>query len=322
MRFPRIKLSDQSAVYHCMSRIVGGQSLLGPLEKEQLRKMIWKQAAFCGVEIITYCVLNNHFHILLRTPGPVALKDETILKRLKLFYGPRHELTRLIKDSIQTTGHIRQDLRDGLIGRMGDISPFMKELKQRFSRWYNASHQRYGTLWAERFKSVVVEDQPSHVGSVAAYIDLNPLRAGLVSDPKDYRFCGYAEALAGRKEAQEGIGSFHDQSTWRDVAAAYRQKLYLRGAQAVQAGKKELDREAIRAVISQGGLLSLPETFRLRMRYMSDGLALGSKDFVNEVYGRYRQRFGPKRIEGARPIPVGALKGLNTLRDLKVNPYD
>ena len=73
----------------------------------------------------------------------------------------------------------------------------MKELKQRFSKWYNRQQNRCGTLWAERFKSVLVEDRPGAVQAVAAYLDLNPVRAGLVKDPKDCRWCGYAEAVAG-----------------------------------------------------------------------------------------------------------------------------
>ena len=54
MRMSRIKLSDRTAVYHCISRIVGGQFLLDDLGKEKLRQLLWKQAAFCGVDIITY----------------------------------------------------------------------------------------------------------------------------------------------------------------------------------------------------------------------------------------------------------------------------
>ena len=68
---------------------------------------------------------------------------------------------------------------------MGDVSAFMKELKQRFSIWFNRSHKRFGTLWAERFKSVLIENAASALRTVAAYIDLNPVRAGLVEDPKE-----------------------------------------------------------------------------------------------------------------------------------------
>jgi len=78
---------------------------------------------------------------------------------------------------------------------MYDLSEFMKTLKQRFSFWFNKSHERGGPLWNGRFKSVLVESPACHeqdfahnaITTMAAYIDLNPVRAGLVDDPKDYR---------------------------------------------------------------------------------------------------------------------------------------
>ena len=66
MRMSRLKISGRSAVYHCISRTVGGQFLLGDAEKEKFRQMLRQQADFSGVEIVTYCLLSNHFHILVR----------------------------------------------------------------------------------------------------------------------------------------------------------------------------------------------------------------------------------------------------------------
>lgn len=62
----------------------------------------------------------------------------------------------------------------------------------------------FETLWAERFKSVLVEGFGNALETVAAYIDLNPVWAGIVEDPKDYRFCGYAEAVAKEVKALTG----------------------------------------------------------------------------------------------------------------------
>jgi putative transposase len=90
--------------------------------------------------------------------------------------------------------------------RMWDVSEFMKGVKQCFTQWYNGRTGRKGTLWEERFKSVVVEGAGKALGAMAAYIDLNPVRAGIVEDPKDYRWSGYGAALAGRRRAQEGLG--------------------------------------------------------------------------------------------------------------------
>ena len=70
--------------------------------------------------------------------------------------------------------------------RMHDISIFIKELKGRFAQWYNRRHGRSGVLWTGRFKSVLLQDDQT-VTIIAAYIDLNPVRAGLCEDPKEYR---------------------------------------------------------------------------------------------------------------------------------------
>jgi putative transposase len=241
-----------------------------------------------------------------------------LIERLEALYGKKGALTLLARQAIEERGRIDADIRARLLERMGDVSAFMKELKQRFSRWFNYNHDRFGTLWAERFKSVVVEDQPSSLGAVAAYIDLNPVRAGLAHDPKDYRFCGYAAALAGNKLARQGLLSCSEKPGWKECAAAYRMRLYVVGGATKQSGKVVLEREQIKAVLAQGGRLPLGQILRLRLRHMSDGMALGSKAFVNEVFRLHRAKFGPKRKDGARPIRALSSIGMTALRDLRV----
>jgi hypothetical protein len=85
---------------------------------------------------------------------------------------------------------------------MHDGSLFMKLYEQKVTMYYNKKHQTFGTLWADRFKSQLVEDGGIALQTVAVYIDLNGVRARLAQDPKDYRFCGYAEAVAGNVELQ------------------------------------------------------------------------------------------------------------------------
>ena len=318
MRMSRIKISVRKVVLHCISRVVGAQRLLDDLCKEKFAELLWKQAKFCGLEVITYCVMSNHFHVLVRVPEPLQLTDGQLIERLEALYGPKGALTVLARQAVAERGKIEEDIRQGLMVRMGDVSAFMKELKQRFSRWYNRRYERFGTLWAERFKSVLVEDQPTSLEAVAAYIDLNPVRAGLVEDPKDYRFCGYASALAGNQMARQGFMSFQAGGNWPACAAAYRIRLFVGGGDTRQSGKVMLDKEKIKAVLASGGELSLGQVLRLRVRHMSDGVALGTRAFVNEVFLLNREKFGPKRKDGARPIKALASIGLTALRDLKI----
>ena len=302
-----------------MSRIVGGQPLLTPPEREKLRQFLWRQARFCGVQILTYAILDNHFHVYLRVPPPEDLSDAILLQRVEGFYGPRHAESLRLQEEFRQLGHLGQRSRQRLRARMGDISVYMKELKQGFSRGYNARHQRYGTLWAERFRSVVVEDQPGAVQTVAGYIDLNRVRAGGVRDPKDYQWCGYGEAVAGGVEARAGILSFHGSTDWGEVAAEYRRALLLGAGVAGRSGKVVLEREEILQQLARGTRLSLGQVLRLRVRYFRDGVVLGSADYVDEVFRRYRKRFGPRRKTGARKLRGLGLEKLRVLRDLRVS---
>ncbi len=318
MRLSRIKVQGRKAVYHCISRVVGGEMLLDDLGKQKLIALLWRLADFCGLEVITYCMMSNHFHLLLRVPEQNEPDDAQLLKRMEGLYGRKGGVVLLARQSIKEQGHIAPDLRKSMLERMGDVSEFMKELKQRFSRWYNRRMGRFGTLWAERFRSVLVEDQPGALSVVAAYIDLNPVRAGLVTDPKEYRFCGYGKALGGSRRAQAGLLTFYPKMEWAQAATEYRKRLYVSGGAAGQSGKAVLSREAIKKVLEQKGELSQGEVLRLRIRHMTDGVILGSKGFVNEMFLLYRERFGKRRKDGARPIRGAPQIGLSSMRDLRV----
>ena len=315
----RIKLAGESAVYHCISRIVGGQRLLDDLGKEKLVGILGKLADFCGVEMITYCVMSNHFHLLLRVPIRAELSDTELLAKMAKFYGKKGILTVLAQEGLQARGKIDPDIRESVMSRTGDVSAFMKELKQRFSRWYNKRMGRFGTLWAERFTSVVVEDSVEALRTVAAYIDLNPIRAGLVEDPKDYRFCGYAAALTGATAIRQGLMSFLEPADWGKAAAKYRMLLFVAAGSANRSDKAVLDPQTIRAELARGGELSVGQVLRLRVRHMSDGVVFGSKDFVNEMFTRHRDRFSARRKDGARPIRGVPLPGICVMRDLRVD---
>ena len=317
MRKARIK--GPGTVYHCVSRTVGGQFLLDDAAKHHLVELLFPLAQFCGVEVLTYCILSNHFHLLLRIPSPSHLPDSLLLHRAEAFYGKNAILPTLARNDLHRSGTISPHIRKTLSSRMGDVSAFMKELKQRFSRWFNRHSGRFGTLWAERFSSTLVEDSASALQTVASYIDLNPVRAGLVSDPKDYRFCGYSRALAGNPTLRQGLMSFLSSRSWNAAAAEYRMNLFATAGVAGHSEKHTLTRQAIRAELDRGGRLSLPEILRLRIRHLSAGVAIGSRDFVDQVFLHHRSHFSPRRSNGARPIRGVPLPHLKTLRDLRVN---
>ena len=76
------------AFYHCISRIVDRNFVLGDLEKECFVKFMRAYEAFCGIKIITFCIMTNHFHILVevprRPPDEHLPSDQQLVHLLKL----------------------------------------------------------------------------------------------------------------------------------------------------------------------------------------------------------------------------------------------
>jgi putative transposase len=193
----------------------------------------------------------------------------------------------------------------------------MKLLKQRFSIWFNKTHQRFGTLWAERFKSVLVEGAGRVLQTMSAYIDLNSGRARLAEDPKNYRFCGYAEAVAGSEIAREGLNSIGGGKDWAETQAAYRKILFGTGAGPREQGAG-ISFEALHRVMAEGGQLPLAEILRCRIRYFSDGAVLGSKAFVEMQLAAYRAKTGRLERTGPRALPpIADWGGLTVMRSLR-----
>ena len=68
--------------------------------------------------------------------------------------------------------------------------------------------------------------------------------------------------------------------------------------------KVGIPKEKVEEALAQGGLLTTPELLRCKMRYFTEGLAIGSKGFVEKWYGKNRRHFSPNREKGAKPIPT------------------
>jgi putative transposase len=308
-----------------MTRTVNGERVLDDPAKEVLRKQLWQIADFCGVQILTYTILSNHFHVLVRVPKKQFSPDVELLRRFRTLY-PRptkYQCAKLevIQAQLATDGPEATEWRRRQAALMGDVSHFMKLVKQRFSVWFNRSHQRYGTLWSERFKSVLVEPQGKALETMTTYIDLNCVRAGLASDPKDYRFCGYAEAVAGNVAAQTGLLSILG-GTWSEAQATYRHWLFGTATEARESGAP-IDAALLERVIAEGGRLPLTTVLRCRIRYFTDGAVLGSLAFVETHLRAYRAITGRRERTAVRPIPPVAEWGapLATLRSLRKNAF-
>ncbi|MGL5018061.1 MAG: transposase [Luteolibacter sp.] len=365
-------------IYHCLSRVVGRQFVLEVDEREHFRMLMRMCEKFTGCRVLSYCLMSNHFHLLLEVPPMPegGISDEELLQRLVVFYSEAQvaEVAKELENAAtvrvrgefelppvdemgipltpaqemamakQEAARRREEIRSRYTRRMHDLSEFMKSLLERFTKWFNRAHSRSGTLWEDRFKSVIVESGTA-ARTMAAYIDLNPVRAGMVEDPAEYRWSSYGEAVGGGKKgngkkAREGLvrAYFCDQGVgfeaerWGEVSRLYRRLMGL--ALQRKSGKAEVvskrrsqtagtASEVLEATDNGTVLpdLKLAAMLRCRVRYFTDGAVIGSKAFVNEVFVAARERFSAKRKDGARKLRGNgkAAAGLLwSMRDLRV----
>lgn len=343
-------------LYHVHSRVVDRRFVLGTEEKEKFRTLMRMQENFTGCRALSYCLMDNHFHILLEVP-PMAeggISDEKLLKRLSAIYGEAfvagvakelEDARTAVYASDSGMNEAVEAIHKRFTYRMQDLGEFMKGLLQRFTQWFNRVHSRSGTLWEDRFKSVIVEDGVA-ARTISAYIDLNPVRAGMVKDPAEHRWSSYGEAVGGGnkgngKKAREGLvraffcdqGVGFDAGKWQEVLRLYRRLMGLaigrkpRRAEVSQSAKglcqtTKNTAELLESENNETALkdLGTAKMLRCRIRYFTDGAVIGSKEFVNEAFSSARERFGSKRKDGARKLRGGGADAngiLWSLRDLR-----
>ena len=340
---------EKPAIYHCISRVVDRRFVFKDAEREHFRMFMRMQENFSGCRVLSYCVMSNHFHLLLEVPPMPegGISDEELLKRLGAVYSDAFvaEVGGELKDARKAgRDALAREIHARFTYRMHNLSEFMKTLLQRFTRWFNRTHNRSGTLWEERYKSVIVE-RGIAARTMSAYIDLNPVRAGMVSDPAAYRWSSYGEAVGGGnkgngKKAREGLvracmshhGGGFEAEKWKDVSRIYRRAMGL--ALGRKSGKAEVEKErrsqtaatVAEALESKENGTVLPDLkmaamLRHRVRYFTDGAVIGSRSFVNEVFLAARSRFTAGRKDGARRMRGGGAPAAGVLwsvRDLRV----
>ncbi len=268
-------------------------------------------------EVFGFSIMGNHFHLLLRILPEKAVSDEEVKKRYTLLYG---------QDKICMDGQL-----PFLKHKWTSLSEFGKELKQTFSRFYNKRHGRRGFFWGGRFKSLIVEKGETLINCLA-YIDLNPVRAGLVSKPEEYRWnsMGYHVQQNNKGDFLSldfGLKEFGVLDATERLRL-YRRFLYEAGAikdsewrmvnseqgTVKRRSRKGIEPETVEKERKKGYRITRTDRFRYRTRYFTDSGIIGSKDFVRQQYLRVKDMFQSDKEK--TPKPISGLKGLYSLKRL------
>lgn len=179
--------------YHCISRCVRRAMLCG--EGFEHRK-VWIESRLehlakqFAISVCGFAIMDNHLHVLVRLDPEVAREwsSEEVLRHWLAVYPPRGVD---IQDEKSVRTWIEQTRRDGnkvqqLRERLQNLGWFMKALKEPLARMANQEDECTGNFWESRYKSIAILDEEALLAT-CAYIDLNPLAAGIASTPETSR---------------------------------------------------------------------------------------------------------------------------------------
>jgi hypothetical protein len=304
-RTRRLIINDETAVYHVISRTALDGFPLGDIEKDFMLGLIRRYSSLYLVEILGVCIMGNHFHLLVKMLPEYKFSDEEIEKRFVAFYGDE----RVFADGLVPS------LRE----KLSSLSEFIREIKVGFARYYNKRHHRRGYFWGDRFKSVIVEKGETLINCLA-YIDLNPLRAGLVERPEEYRWnsLGY-HIQTGNKDnflsLDFGLIEFGVPNV-EERLKLYRKYVYEAGAldRSDKPSAWVIDNNVLDKERKNEFELNRVRRFRYRTRYFTDSGIIGTKEYVSINYQRFKDIFMSKREK--IPKAVTGLDGMYSLKRL------
>jgi putative transposase len=347
-RLARMIVTGEPTVYHVMSRTVLDGFVLGDIEKEYLLKLIKHLSAVYFTEVLGFCLMGNHFHILVKMMPENNYSDDQIKRRHARYWENGKELG---DDQIPM---LRQ--------KWSSLSEYMKEVKQTFSRYYNKTYRRRGFFWSDRFKSLIVEKGETLINCLA-YIDLNPVRAGIAQRPEDYRWnsLGYhmqSNNKDGFLSTDFGLKGFNVKSE-KERVRRYREYVYETGAvlptdkpyanshshsSATFVGgvddsskytkstsasaspgrrgiisngkwkKRNIDEKVLEKERKRCFEISRTDRFLYRTRYFTDSGIIGSREYVSGIYQQFKHLFQSKHEK--KPKSVKGLDGMFSLKRL------
>jgi putative transposase len=189
------------------------------------------------------------------------------------------------------------------------MSEFMRNIQQAFTRWFNKENKTSGSFWRDRFKSVILADEQSVV-DCAMYVDLNPVRAGLVQRPEEWEAGAYFLRSIEQDKDLLPLHELMNLPLAENATRSYREMLYYRG----NVPSKEKDAVIPDDILERVAKRGLEESGRYlkRVSYLSRGYVIGKRETVEawldemKSWGRWlcRKRiFEAESVFGVCSIP-------------------
>ncbi len=301
-RIARFVRRDSPTVYHIISRTALQGLPIKDRDNDYLQNLINKLSKLYFVDVLGFALMGNHFHLVVRMYPESEAGDEEIKKRLEKYYG-----------STLNLGEVRlADYRR----RLTDLGAFIKDIKQGFTRYFNKKYDRRGFFWDGRFKSMIVQDGKSLV-NLLAYVDLNPVRAGIVKRPEDYRWCslGYHVQTGNKNDLLSvdfGMREW-DEFDPAEIVRKYRRFVYETGA--VDTGNgRPMEEKVAEKERKKNFELTRADMFRHRSRYFIDSGVIGGKSFVRDTFDQFKHLLASKNERRFKRL--GGFDGIYSMKRL------
>lgn len=206
----RRRIKTPNSIHHLISRIAHRVYFLQEDERNDIIAMMIRAATFTCVDLIGWCVMTNHFHILVRLPEYRWLSEEELFACYRALhtqeeadrYKAEIENLRLGGEmGVQEATERLQKLRE----KTFSIPWFMKILKEWFSKDYNGRTAHAGTMWEAVYTDRPVQATRAKMAFRMAYIHLNPVRAGIVREFDVYPWSSFSQSVVGDERAIAGL---------------------------------------------------------------------------------------------------------------------
>lgn len=211
---------DEIAIVHCVQRCVRRAFLAGMDEfsginyefrREWIRRRMEALASVFACDVLTYAILSNHMHLILRSRPDVvkAWGDEMVAVRwLKAFPGRRIEehLGEPTQADVDALVADKQRLAE-IRRRLSNISWFMRALSEPIARMANRQDEVTGRFWEGRFKAQKITDEAGLL-ACAMYVDLNPVRAAMAESPEKAKHTSAYDRIHGSRGKQIEAAAF------------------------------------------------------------------------------------------------------------------
>ncbi len=298
-RTARWKVTGVEAWYHVHARIAGHRGEFPLSQAAVTRKLVeilehFTTIYFC--QVAAFAVMGNHYHLVLRFDPERPVSRQELEARARLMY-PEGRFGLV-------TGCWNEEQWERYRRRLFDLSEYMRNVQAAFARWYNTTFERRGRFWADRFKSVCLGDMRA-VLDCMLYVELNPVRAGLVERPEEWE----GSSLFLREIGKDGwlmpLEGVMNLESRRQALREYKERLYYRGSVPTREGQAAISQEVLEKEAARG--FAVRGMYRKRLGYWVDGLAVGSETFIREQLARARKEGLYRR----RKHPIPQLGGIH-----------